>query len=1243
MSGRLSFNDRGQKIVEQDRPILNMNHVLLLWSTCVSKRAGTRGPLWRGTIITVVMSPSPASILELQTQFCISLAISSPSRDRLRDCLFSNAYELWSGGNVGILGRQAQSQQPSKGWILMLFLSNQRIFGEKVQIYPVSCAGVVAFLLQSFDGNIHGDRMMTMLRQYLVVKSSEPRHDHGSALDSIVRLRSVSVPRKTSTNTTGGNTVYLKIGLSIGIALLVAIAGVALLVARKRRQYRKVLAGLEKCGDICIRQETVVRCDPQPSSATRAEIPILTPSRASWTAISLDDAAHHAQDGRPAVQEVRPSKSSSATFMPQSMSPRRTQQVQRHKDSSHCTTQMPRPLIARRSSLEVKTNNPVAEQEHPRTHKAKAERVGKGILAVPEKLPPISPSFSGVSYPVEDLGIHAVQSGRQHVPRSLSLDSLATRGTYFKTGLNSWRLSRHGRSTSLGAPPTRPPSGPVPAVPNRAAPMKIDGFRRSLSTRRTFASKSNATHASAHANGLLMVPDVSISAHASRSLGSVAKTDSGNSDSVIYRQWQDPLVTGPQFAVVPSTESSNRQHRTVESTGSSSIVDRSTELTAGGHQRDRKTLSAAVHSELNRTFSTSTGDVSHNGKSAVFTTGMTSRNESYRPFRTMRPVNVGAASNGSPYEYKPLMTMGETSNSRLWRQTSSETEGSSGSGDGDNIGWSLGISRPSAMKGSPNARKGYRRRNTVRISTLTPQVFEVPTSQSANHGSARFMLEGLIEEKLLDTSAAATAITTLLRPNNNSFTDDRSESRVSRLSLTPSSPTLSAWVLHHKERSGLDGQTSGSASGTTSSLSSHPSSDLVIPEFPNPGKSANSVTNKGNTGLGRLQHVLATKVHRTGPQTPKSDILHLSSNTKVSSANGDKRHSTWNMITIPAVQQSKENEWEIPNWNGTDSKRGSPVSQAIADLRGSFYGQSYSRLPETSSSPVSLSNVSTRNTIEQLPANSKNVFYRPSQKPEVTSATSETFSEPSLNAHLVSPSLSPELQDAIVAPLDLPTIRRRAASISICPRDHLPFPPLTDPTAPTYVPLNVRTPLGSRGQPIKNSVESVTALHRMSSETVLRSDREAHNYSHIDSEASPFMPFAGESDHDFWLEGLAPSSAIAVGTTAVMDSDSYDGGDHPRRPVAELQHLLSAPYTLRMMPVTSFSRLQDPDISSDRQPSLPLPRDVLSRPPSMLPSMRTRPSDTMSPRQRLRFPRAKGDTATPRSLYDADGFLVSGS
>ena len=59
------------------------------------------------------------------------------------------------------------------------------------------------------------------------------------------------------------------------------------------------------------------------------------------------------------------------------------------------------------------------------------------------------------------------------------------------------------------------------------------------------------------------------------------------------------------------------------------------------------------------------------------------------------------------------------------RQVSISTMGSGRSSNGNPFHWDCGphtLPKHSALKGSPNARKGHRRQSCVRISTLTPQV-----------------------------------------------------------------------------------------------------------------------------------------------------------------------------------------------------------------------------------------------------------------------------------------------------------------------------------------------------------------------------------------------------------------------------------------------------------------------------------------------------------------------------------------
>lgn len=148
--------------------------------------------------------------------------------------------------------------------------------------------------------------------------------------------------------------------------------------------------------------------------------------------------------------------------------------------------------------------------------------------------------------------------------------------------------------------------------------------------------------------------------------------------------------------------------------------------------------------------------------------------------------------------------------------------------------------KPSALKGSPGARKGHKRQNCVRISTLAPKILG-PRSRS----SSPALMDEILEEspdgkRPLSGPVADRHINgdVTLRPQSSSSC---LHSTILRASLTPSSPTLSMATFYRERTGAAGGPNSGpnSRRASYSPMSAKPSlsrdsSLFSIPTFPSP-------------------------------------------------------------------------------------------------------------------------------------------------------------------------------------------------------------------------------------------------------------------------------------------------------------------------------------------------------------------------------------------------------------------------
>nr|POE72947.1 hypothetical protein CFP56_30886 [Quercus suber] len=1075
---------------------------------------------------------------------------------------------------------------------------------------------------------------------------SKGHHNRDLLPGSNVRLPTALASGKVSDAPTSGKALYLKIGLSIGLVLLFAIIGVLVLLVKKRRQHKQAIAGMERCSETRMLQEADLHSDFRPSAGIRTGNQILTPSRAGWTPLPSEETAYRVQDGRTVQQKIKSSQSTPTLFKQRSISPIKLQHVQLLKAPSTGMVHTHHVPIVERSPRNRTEMHSVFRHSISRANTLKTNEDNEDTTTVHENTSPTVQSFFSASSVKSVSGTSAAQNRGRKTSLSMALDAFTPSSSESKFGIINWRSIKHGRSISLGTPPTRPPLGPVPALPRVTGPIPSNEVVRSAPTGNASAESSNSTDTPSVASSPLLPPRVNYPPRSSRDPGSFATTDILSSKSIVYRQRQDPRVTGPQPELAPSTYDSYHRHTIGRSTVASYNEESSTKLTDNDREHHDKDSLSSVRGGVKQTPNSPVRSVS-SSKTTLSSRKVTALYGLHPP-RAARTGNTDVASNGSPQRRKRSVLTQEGSDSCLLRQKSNETEYSDASNGNDPLRWNPNTPRPSALKGSPNARKGHRRHNTVRISALTPQVFELPTPRSASHNGLPEIRKRAVETDVSNISAVSKSVANVpvLHPDRNCDVE-HSSTQALRSSLTPSSPTLSAWILHYRDGTALDDPNSVSTSATTPSLSSQPSSDLLIPEFPAPAESQSLAAGPIKEWLSGSTLTIEDNRNNTQPMASGDDESKQNTTDPSSKKHGTSR----TMITLPAMKKKDEEGRDSPIWNSTDPKRGSFVLQAIADLRESLYGDSRSPLSYGITPPVSPSVVSTPAAVEQYSDDKENVFVPPDRALKTANTLSEAVRQPSTSHGSSLP--SPEVEDALVEPLDLPSIRWRAASTLIRPQHLRAAHSCSHPSTPTHVPTSasLRSPLGPRSEPAKSVLRTAMVLRRMSSDIQPSNNSEGRRIIHNHLETRTAEPLIGESndDHeeprkiDFWIDAPALAGATANPAGIIRGPDSYDENIPRHRSALELPHVSVNTYALNMVPVLSPGLPEQSYISASIQPSLPLPKDVVPRLASTIPSMRSRPPETPPSRRRLRFSRVNGSGATPRSLYDADGFLVSES
>ncbi|KAF1813901.1 hypothetical protein P152DRAFT_457279 [Eremomyces bilateralis CBS 781.70] len=207
--------------------------------------------------------------------------------------------------------------------------------------------------------------------------------------------------------------------------------------------------------------------------------------------------------------------------------------------------------------------------------------------------------------------------------------------------------------------------------------------------------------------------------------------------------------------------------------------------------------------------------------------------------------------NGSPVHKPPVsilkdVVMKQRIPTRQLSQASSRN--SSGSSNGNPFQWDpspMQSGKPSALQRSPNARKGHRRQNCVRISLDTPTILG-GNSRSLSpvmHGIQEEASEFEVPKTWFASPAPACASRPLPSLPDTSTCEPRLNTATLRTSLMPSSPTLSL-ANFFQEQNRLSGPAAGSSSIRPSpqkhlSKSYTAAASLgTIPAFPSPVRSS---------------------------------------------------------------------------------------------------------------------------------------------------------------------------------------------------------------------------------------------------------------------------------------------------------------------------------------------------------------------------------------------------------------------
>lgn len=769
-----------------------------------------------------------------------------------------------------------------------------------------------------------------------------------------------------------------------------------------------------------------------------------------------------------------------------------------------------------------------------------------------------------------------IADGKPKPPRSVSVGALPA---HFSGGgaapghlSGLTRPQMHARSISLGAqPPSQPPSDPVPPLPviGPHISMMPGGHRQGLCISRSSSSSQESASSSVLVTSPIIQVKSQKQAVKSPSVEQVvADDDEAELKSVQNSHWQSPLFARPGSAAAVRKMSAEAFKASLHGSGIESAPQLSSPSSCSSIDASNDRLSIPRVSTADRI------SISRISSVGSFKSVSGLRKTSTPPRRTPRS---SVSANGSPAERRRAGVLRDISGNSLspTRQPSNATQDSGNSSDGNPFQWDIAPpQKPSAMKGSPNARKGHRRQNCVRISTLTPQVLgpppSRPTSPSIMHGIEE---EGADEGKNKDLHGLP-FVTNHRLPRPPSATMSAPSLRVQtlRASLTPNSPTLSMWAAYQEH--GLPSQpsdshlsaSSGGERSRSASRGSAYSSVFSIPSFPSPGKATVSQIQLDQPVPEFSLSRPSTDVEeeRTSPLALRaSPKPRLQSSPPFSSSKTKEYDTAWPVISIPA-SGGAEYDPASPAVVCTDPERSSPFFASTVTV--SSNALSPSRSPSFSGDVADSAPCSPRT----MPEGFASFFDRQTAKENTPRAAEKLTSEnaSSIMAHLPTvdfpgaPVLYPTRGGGSI-PAPLRNIRNRSVSntFRLQPTRAAPTAPPTSSDECIPSPLNLKhSPQGPRSEPAKSVLKNAMALRRMNSEVDTTRSRESRRYLRLGREASPVLPFTGiphpsESCNDLFDFGFGNTQDDDADSGAARsghDLEDADVGDWDRR----LEHAL---------------------------------------------------------------------------------------
>ena len=1178
-----------------------------------------------------------------------------------------------------------------------------------------------------------------------------------------IQAASVSEANAQAGPTSAASTsLYLGVGSGVGGVIFVACVAVVVLIVRKRAAHRRALAALEQghANEVAEIQRTSIGDVPRPVSVARKGNLLPVHAKGGWGILGSSEEIIEPDLANHPSRKKRSSVSLPKRIKQRGIPLKRLKYLSAIIESPRSrSTKSPEPGQAPPSELRIgKTRSSGIIGQAQTTDWAVS--TDEDVFLSPESPKPhVLPSFAikspgryGASFVAEDnpkaMRSKSVGAFVNPVPEDAVFGDVSRRQ----------RPGMHARSISLGAGrlPSLPPSGPVPPLPVIAPhDLKANDARQGVCISRLSSSSDGSS-----ASSVLVTSPLLRGPEEGQAIGSpsveqlIAEDDNASLKTVSQRQWSDPRVVGSRRVVddSPTVPSSVTMGHTASVR--SKVVRYSTDSQLSRHLSSASSSSSLENSNPNRLSIPKIGTADRMSISRISSTSSFKSEPGIRKVITPRRVSRAptVSESGSPAERKKVHVLRDISgNAGLPpRQASSATQDSARSSNGNPFQWdSAPLQKPSALKGSPNARKGHRRQNCVRISTLTPQVLgpppRRPTSPAMNGIEEQCNDDEQYQQKQRNLGGLpfVPSHQRLSRPPSAAFSPSL-RIQTLRASLTPSSPTLSAWTAYQEHclpSQPSDSQSSATALSTSASpgtaitrsasRQSGRSSNFSIPTFPSPSKTT-------TTAVQLDQPV--PEFYFTRPSTDEaspgadrsppfvldmSDPVDIPSSPPLPSCKESEYDPTMPWLSMPTRTGSQEYGPASPVFaNATTaeptvssplqastvslsdveySPHSRPVSMATEDRPDSplcspktvpdgFHGffppqpeecGTRSSTPRAMLQPVAeeeeLTSANASTLMARLPATKA-----PPSKHPFDSASAPVLSPPTDDANIPFVPRARLTSTAAFHPSPQPPSPSNGACM---PSPLNPQPRQTSSNSPRQRQSSL-SPLGPRSAPVKSVLKNALALRRMNSEmdTSAEHHRASRRYLNgLVREPSPLLPFIGSPDPDT-AEGdgygcnelfdfdFGHSSDTDAGAASALDNVDLDdferrleralaGFDAPPRSSGELSNCATPP----KQPGMSDPEEEDaaawashPHYQAHLQQSRNSSVWEDGEKYWQRTSLSTIPGSSPESGRKLDTPRSAANVgleisdwgswahyrngggsimATPRSLYDAEGFL----